>query len=223
MQRPMPDQLKTEWTRIRQLHSDAADPAWSWFIERYDPLVRALLAKRLPPADANAATAEFWAYLWQSRSLLRADPVRSLRGYLFGILNRYAAVWLRDHCRMHPLLEHLPDASATTEDDLAAWACDCLGHALATLRRTFPRDALALECFYGVGAASDALSVPEIARRMQASVASVQQHLSRGRARLRQVLLADLRRTIDSSDGYDCEVQLLFERLNQRIAGLGHG
>jgi len=213
--------LDTEWTRIRQLHAEEADAAWQWFVERYQHLVRSLLAKRLPPALVDSATREFWSYLWQSRSVLRADAERSFRAYLLGILHRYSLAWLRDHQRLpQSSLDPIDLAVDPTEDaaDLSLWAGDCLRTGIQLLRQRFPQDALALSLYYGLPHDGEEvqLSVSAIAERMQKSISSVQQHLSRGRARLRQLLADELRRTVDSASAHAAEAALLFDLIKRR-------
>lgn len=221
----MPPQLDTEWTRIRQLHASEADAAWLWFVDRYQNLVRSLLHKRLPQALVDNATREFWTYLWQSRSVLRADANRSFRAYLFGILHRYALAWLRDHQRLPQSPQDLRDFAddrPEDHDDLSLWAGDCLRTGIHLLQQRFPQDALALSLFYGLPHEGEELqlSVSAIAERMQKTISSVQQHLSRGRARLRQLLADELRRTVDSAAAHSAEAALLFDLIKKRVPDL---
>ncbi|MFN7591586.1 MAG: RNA polymerase sigma factor [Planctomycetota bacterium] len=213
--------MDTEWTRIRQLHADEADAAWQWFVERYQHLVRSLLAKRRPPALVDSATREFWSYLWQSRSVLRADAERSFRAYLFGILHRYSLAWLRDHQRLPQSSQDptgLAFAPADDGADLSLWAGDCLRTGIQLLGQRFPQDALALSRYYGLPHDGEEvqLSVSAIAERMQKPISSVQQHLSRGRARLRQLLADELRRNVDSASAHAAEAALLSDLIKRR-------
>lgn len=222
----MPPDLTTEWTRIQQLHATEGDAAWAWFIERYEPLVQSMLGKRIAPGRVEAATHEFWGYLWHSRAISRADSHRSFRGYLFGILHRFALVWQRDQTRMpRPTqadLDRAAAAPAESADDLTLWAMDCLRNGLEQLERRFPVDAQLLKRFYGFMTfdAEGPVSVSALAKLLQKSPASIQQHLSRGRARLRNLMAADLRRTVASAAGHAAEASLLFELLRKRYPDL---
>lgn len=217
--------FETEWTRIRAMNTPDADEAWRWFTERYSALVRTLLARHVPSARADRAQSDFWAYLWQSRSIARADVQRGFRPFLFGIVRRYALAWLRDDQRS-PQTDIDPEQiewrDGSTDQDLYLWAIDALGSVLAQLRKRFPQDAWVIERFYGVSGNGDIprQSVTEIASGMQKSLASVQQHLSRGRSRIRQILGNELRRTVANSAAHQAEVELLLMQLRKRMPDL---
>ena len=220
----MSGQLTTEWTRIRALHTEPADAAWAWFVDRYRTLVHSMLSRNLLAHQVEPATIEFWGYLWNSRSVLRANLHRSFRSYLFGILHRYALAWARNNARVPQTdldLEQVQSVDAHEEDD-RLWALDCLRAAFDRLQIRFPLDAMAIRLFYGIdaGGKGERLSVSGIAERMQKSIASVHQHLSRGRSRLRDLLASDLRRTVGSDEDHASEAALLFAELRRHQVDL---
>jgi DNA-directed RNA polymerase specialized sigma24 family protein len=122
-----------------------------------------------------------------------------------------------------PLHAELIEQAEDQEEDLKAWALDGLRAAMQALRQRFPQDAWALERYYGVTSDGDAvrLSVSAIAAQMQKTTSAVQQHLSRGRARLRQLIATELRRTVDSPAEQQAEAELLFAQMVKRWPDLG--
>src|SRR5262249_7114269 len=70
--------LATYWTQIDALDRARAESAWRWFVDRYRGFVRSVLARFVGSVRADAATDDFWAYVFESEVLQRADRTRRL-------------------------------------------------------------------------------------------------------------------------------------------------
>lgn len=227
---PLPDQDtgETRWSMILRMQGEGADEGWRWFLTRYEPVIRAMLQRRLPRALANDAEAEFWGYLFASRALGRADRTRRFRAYLAGIVTNFARAFQR---RQRPGGQHeggIEQLAASADHDfeqveLRAWARHTLMLALATMEAEFPAQVATLRWFYGLpdaGGAGAPITVTEIAARTGKKIATVHQDLTRGRQRLRHCIERDLRETVGNADEWRDELRLVCGAIESERPGL---
>ncbi|MBL8728397.1 MAG: sigma-70 family RNA polymerase sigma factor [Planctomycetes bacterium] len=224
----VPSTLATYWTQIGKLDQSHAESAWGWFIERYRGFVHDVLARHVGSARADAATSDFWSYLFVGDVLQRADRGRRLRGFLVGVLRNFARQWLRRQgtslapagAADEPSVVDLPE-----EEEMALWAENVLHNALAEMQRRWPNSALVLRCFYGLRDASGQperpLSVTETAARLQCNVNAVHQALHRGRQRLRHCVELELKNLVGSAE-MAAEMPLVLAAIGRRSPGLSH-
>jgi DNA-directed RNA polymerase specialized sigma24 family protein len=221
---------ETRWTRLSALHgADTAgrDRAWSWFVERYSVFVRGALSGLLRRAELVAeAESEFWGYAYLSRAFPRADRNRRFRAYLSGMVHNFALSWARKR-RLPGLapdqVEQLvaSDAQRLREADL--WAENVIANALSLLRVESPKTALAITLFYGVGTEGqfgEAKSAAEVSATLGNTLQSVYLMLFRGRRRLRELILVELRAGCEGESSLEDELKLLLGSLGLRSHGL---
>lgn len=221
--------LATYWTQIGDLDRSHAESAWQWFVERYRRFVRDVLVHLVGRANADAATGDFWSYLFESGVLQRADRSRRLRAFLVGVLRNFARQWLKKHRVAFPTV---PDADEPTcvdlqeDEEMALWASNVLHNALAEMERRWPNSALVLRCFYGLrdrnGQPGRPMSVTETAARLQCNVNAVHQALHRGRQRLRGCLELELRNLVGDCEVAE-EIPLILAAIGRQSPGLAHG
>ena len=224
-----PTTLATYWTQIDQLERSQAEDAWHWFIGRYRGFVRSVLARFVRERNAEAATDDFWAYLFTSDVLQKADRDRRLRGFLVGVLRNFARDWLRRHRSPGQDIE-LPPERATFdlhEDEvISLWAASVLHNALDQMHQRWPNSAEVLRMFYGLGdnesSPREALTVSQTADALNCTTNAVHQALHRGRKRLRACLEVELERLVGPEETQD-EIRLILGAIGQRSPGLTDG
>jgi len=223
-----PSTLATYWTQIGRLDQSRAESAWSWFVERYRGFVHDVLVRHVGSAHADAATGDFWSYLFVGDVLRRADPARRLRGFLVGVLRNFARQWLRSQGASFASLGEADPTGVVElpeDEEVALWARSILHNSLAEMERRWPNSALVLRCFYGLsdrsGQAQSQLSVTETATRLQCSVNTVHQALHRGRQRLRYCIELELKHLVGTAE-MAAEIPLVLEAIGRRNPGLSH-
>lgn len=225
---PHDDAFATRWSRIHRLHDDGAEEAWRWFIDRYDPEIRAMLRRRVPMRLVAHAESEFWGYLYVSRAVTRAESDRRFRPYLAGVVRNFARSWLRRHdepSMPEDVLELIPASGNRDleQEELRAWARHTVMLGLDSMTATYPTQANVLRWFYGLPDASGPqtpVPVTEIAARIGKNIAAVHQDLTRGRLRLRNCIEQELRDQSGSAAEWQAEMQLIFGALAAERPGL---
>ena len=225
-----PSSYSTRWSVIAQLHDGKPNDSWDWFIRRYRGYVAAVLRHLgFRAEEIDAATEEFWSYLYRSRAVERADRDGRFRAFLSGVVHNYARSWRRDQApRSQPAGEPadpdaLPDLRPTLELDL--WAAQILHLGLARLGRDHADDERALRWFYGLpgevgGDATARVRATEIARRLGCTANAMHQTLFRARNRLRDCIEREVSTTVGSSPDLREEMMLLIGVVERVRPGL---
>lgn len=218
--------LATYWTQIGELDRSQAEDAWNWFIDRYRGFVRSVLARFVTERHADAATDEFWAYLFTSDVIQKADRDRRLRGFLVGVLRNFAKDWLRRQRSPGQPVEDLPERPTFDlheDEELTLWAASVLHNALEQMHQRWPNSADVVRMFYGLGDDAEhpraALSVTQTAAALQCTTNAVHQALHRGRKRLRACIEHELERLV-GADEKEEEIRLIFDAIGSRTPGL---
>ncbi len=219
--------LATYWTHVGELDQSRAESAWTWFVERYRGFVRGVLRRFLGDAHADAATDDFWTYLFTSKVLSKADRSRRLRAFLVGVLRNFAHDWRRAHVSAQQGEdEEAPDRETFDlheDEEMSLWASNVLRNALVEMERRWPNSAEVLRSFYGLSLADDRpvepLSVSETAKRLGCNTNAVHQALHRGRKRLRSCLEAELARLVGREETAT-EIPLILSAIGRQTPGL---
>jgi DNA-directed RNA polymerase specialized sigma24 family protein len=223
----------TQWSKLERLHSDCATESWSWFISRYRQYVIAVLRRLLWKQDSvEAATEEFWGYLFSSRALERADRSGRFRSFLSGVLRNYASVWIRGNAPRPTLGEQdaqvaLPHGLPEAEE-LSLWAQQILHLGLERLGREYPAEERALRLFYGVpdqpgGDARPRQRATAIAAQIGCIANAMHQTLFRARTRLRDCIAVEVAATIGTSAQLQDELVLLTAAVGSAAPGIVEG
>jgi len=223
---PSSRNLTTRWSMLDQLGRQRAEEAWSWFVDRYRPTIRGVLARRLGAGEVDAALDEFWAYLFTHRIAARADRARRFRTFLCAVAHKYALAWRRRHGRAgiedvdaEPMWED-PPADA---EELRAWARQVLSLAMAELRASHLTSADLLRWFYGVavdGSDVQPLTVAEISARTGMKPNAIHVALCRARARLRGRIEAELAEAVADHAGLEEELRVMLAAIGAARPGL---
>ena len=219
----------TRWSVIAQLHDGKPNESWDWFIRRYRGYVAAVLRHvGFRTEEANAATEEFWSYLYSSRAVEHADRNSRFRSFLSGVVRNYAKCWRREHAigavgATDSALMEVPDLRVDV--DLELWATQVLHLGLARLGRENADAERVLRWFYGLpaevgGDAQPPIRATEIARRVGCTPNALHQTLFRARARLRQCIEKEIAITVGSSPDLRAEMLLLLGAIDNARPGL---
>lgn len=224
--------LTTQWSRIEQMQGEAGADAWQWFVDRYRSFVAAALHRMIWSRErADAASEEFWGYLFQADVIGRLRRGMQFRGFLVSTLRNYAHDWLRRNPRLAPpataaAAERQDEHALLHEDEeLALWARQILHLALQRLGREHPRHAAVLQAFYGVtpnanGQAASRRTASEIAAEHGLAANALHQLLFRARARLRECVIEEVRQTVSTKSDLESELCLLTAALGKVMPGL---
>lgn len=232
MPRDSADQA-TQWSQLEKLHSDDAADSWRWFIRRYQAYVAAVLRRLIwRPEDVEAATTEFWGYLFSSRALERADRSGRFRSFLSGVLRNYAGAWLRGNAPRPTLGEQdakvaLPAGLAESEE-LSLWAQQILHLGLERLGREYPAEEKALRLFYGLsespgGESRVPMRATAIAVELGCQANAMYQTLFRARSRLRDCIAVEVAATIGAPSDLQHELSLLTAAVGRAAPGIVDG
>lgn len=222
-----PEILETRWSRLDALQGSGSEVAWQWFVERYREFVREVLASILRRQDLiDHAEAEFWGYLFLSRTIERADRQRRFRALLFGTVRNFARAWSRKQGL--PQVDELVLQSLAAGEDgqgaaMVRWVESVVRNAMRTLEAEHPQMASCMRLFYGLGKGeADARTHPasEVAHQLGTTAQAVYMMLFRGRQRLRALVEEELRDCCQDEESYREELQLLLRVAASRLPGL---
>jgi RNA polymerase sigma factor (sigma-70 family) len=219
-----PESLATRWTQIHALHGQDAERAWQWFVERYRPFVRGILASMLGrEQQARLAEDEFWGYVWMSGALQRADRDKRFRAFLSGIVRNFARSFARQR-KMPIAAEASLDAVPAREaDELALWVDNVIANAMASLQNESRTTGRALASFYGLAGGispGQPKSASEVASALGNTTQGVYMLLFRGRKRMRELIEAELREGCSDDAAWHAEVQALLGVAASKLPGL---
>lgn len=228
-----PTTLSTRWSIISGLYGEEHEAAWNQFIRRYRSYVAAVLRRvGLPAHGVDAATEQFWGYLYSSRASQRADRDGRFRSYLSGVLRNYARKWRRDHAGAVNPVEEVPDEPQVIADDtdLGLWAEQIVHLGLTSLGREHPDDEQILRWYFGIADSPDQDCAPvariaatAIAERLGRTANAVHQALHRARARLRRRLEQEVAMTVTQTPEQREELHTLIDAINRLRPGLPEG
>ncbi len=221
-----PSALTTRWSMLDRLGQHRADEAWAWFVTRYRPSIRAILARQIGFAQVDAALDEFWSYLFTHKIAARADRARRFRTFLCAVARKYALVWRREQAGL-PSADDAPEPTcedaAADADDVRAWALHTLSLGLAALRERHADDADLLQWFYGVavdGSEVEPLTVAVIATRTSKKPNAIHVALHRARQRLRAHVEAELREVVVDVEGFEDERRVILTAIGAARPGM---
>jgi RNA polymerase sigma-70 factor (ECF subfamily) len=214
--------------------SETADKALAQLCRDYWPPLYSFVRRRgYSPADAQDLVQGFFAFLLETRAYAKTDRNKGkFRSFLLASLKHYMAdVWDREHAlkrggdqsfvsldEQMEVVEkmYVNEAPATTLNEEQAyeqqWATSLVARALARVAAEFangPKTELfdGLKPFLtgGVGLPSQT----EVAARLDMPVDTLRSHLSRLRARYRELLREEVARTIAVVEDVDEELRHL--------------
>ena len=142
--------LTTQWSRIEQMQGEDAAKAWQRFMDRYRDFVAATMHRVIwAPERADAASEEFWGYVFQNEVVGRLRRGMRFRPFLISTLRHYAYDWMRRNppppsdnpATMERLDEH---GLLHEEEEFALWTRQILSLALQRLEREHARYASTL-------------------------------------------------------------------------------
>ena len=232
----------THWSLVLDaLQSQApetAQPALAAFCQAYWPPVYTFLRRRGQSAsDAQDLTQAFFAHLLELNTLSRARSDKGrLRTFLLGSLDHFLSDQRdrdqalkrgggRQIVSMHdPLVEQEAAmfVGADTHDPKdydRAWATALVRRTWEQLRQSFAEEDKS-ELFDNLkwlilGGAETPTSHDQLAARLHLPVATLRTHLHRMRGRYRDLLRAEVARTVASPGDVNSEMHYLFELLTQ--------
>ncbi len=216
----------TRWTIIRALHGTEREAAWQWFVERYRPFVRGILASMLPRPDlVHTAENEFWGYAWMSGALQRADGQRRFRAFLSGVVRNFGRAFGRKRGMPVADDELLANVRAGdgAEGEFHLWVENVIANAMAALRAEHTGMAQAMMLFYGFSPDTGQpppLPAAEVAAAMGSTTQGVYMLLFRGRKRLRELVEAELREGCSDGKTLTEELQFLLRIAAANVPGL---
>jgi DNA-directed RNA polymerase specialized sigma24 family protein len=223
---PLASQFTTRWTIIRALHGKEREAAWQWFVERYRPFVRGILAMTLPRPDlVQAAEEEFWGYAWMSGALQRADGERRFRAFLSGVVRNFGRAFSRKRGLLVADEASLATVRADdgTRSEINLWVENVVSNALTALRAEHTGMAQAVMLFYGLSPEprqSRPLTAAEVATSMGNTTQGVYMLLFRGRKRLRKLVEEELREGCGDAQTLTEELQALLGIASANVPGL---
>lgn len=228
--------VTTHWSLIAACThgSETADEALAQLCRDYWPPLYSFVRRRgYSPADAQDLVQGFFAFLLETRVYAKTDRNKGkFRSFLLASLKHYMAdVWDREHTlkrggdqsfvsldeRMEVVEKMYVNESATTtlNEEQAyeqQWATALVARALARVGAEFangPKTQLfnGLKPFLtgGVGLPSQT----EVAAKLDMPIDTLRSHLSRLRARYRELLREEVARTIAEADDVDEELRHL--------------
>jgi RNA polymerase sigma-70 factor (ECF subfamily) len=203
--------LWSEVLKARDPSTPAAREALDRLIDLYwRPVYFFIRRKAYGVEDAKDLTQGFFTRLLESGTIGRADPARGrFRSYLLGALENFLRDELdRRHARKRERVLDFGVAETQFRPEHSFerdWALLVLERAYVKLRAEHPRDA---DLLGGLRGAS--VSYEELARRIGATEGSVKVMVHRARQRMRQLLLNELRATLEDPADGESELADLF-------------
>jgi DNA-directed RNA polymerase specialized sigma24 family protein len=212
----------TDWSLVAEAAGappgSDAEASWRALLERYRRPVRGAVLRRLRGPDGAEELADgFFSYLYSGKVLARASPGKGrFRCYLQGVLKRYLAhVRAEEAARRLEPLEQEPAVTVTPEierQEEADWAEQVLASAVERLRRESARGADLLLRTHGIAPYPRA-SAAALGAEHGLAPGAVHTAVSRARARLRQLVLDEVRSTVASRDDFALETKVIVARL----------
>lgn len=209
--------LTTRWSRLVNLDGQQADEAWAWFVNRYRPFVTRLLHRHRGDYGGGCAD-EFWAFLWTAGAIQRADPSRSFRNYLRGIVRNFAH---KQRARANDLAWNNSELVAEEAEpecerlEHASWVKNVLANALAVLP---PRQAEVLRLFYGIDCKR--LDASACAVQLRLSTKNIYVSIHKARGALGEAIKRELWDTVHTSEQHEDELSLIHGELGRTTPGL---
>lgn len=220
------DHEATRWSRLAQLHEGDAAAGWDWFIRRYRGYVVAVLRRfGIRATELDAATEDFWSYLFESRAIARAHRDGRFRSFLSGVVRNYARRWRRLAGEGQDEVVDAALVPAGEPQELHLWAGQMLQLGLVRLRAENCDHEQALRWFYGLagevgGVDAERLSGTEIAHRLGRTPNAMHQLLFRARRGLRECIVKEVAMTVESSPELRDEASILLGAIASVRPGL---
>ena len=222
----------THWSVIAG--SAADDKLLAQLCHDYWPPLYTFVRRRgYSSADAQDIVQGFFAFFLKSKGYAGADRLRGkFRSFLLGSLKHYMSdVWDRERAlkrggghefvlldeqieAVERVWSRAPSLDAMEEDRLyeQQWANSLVSHALVRLEAEFATDAkreLFCELKPFLSGGSTLPKQEEIATRLSMPIETLRSHLSRLRARYRELLRQEVARTLSPADDIDEELHHL--------------
>ena len=195
------------------------DQTWRALVERYRGVIATAVRRRCwDGARADELAADFFAYLYTGQVLAKARRERgTFRAFLQGVLKRYLThqFTLRGPGRREVALVGEVAVHETPEietAELVDWARAVLDNSLRELEAENPRSAELLRRVHGLPP-YPATSREALAAEYDLTPNALYQALFRARVRLRELVLAEVRRTVLSQADFDQESRVIIARL----------
>jgi RNA polymerase sigma factor (sigma-70 family) len=226
----------THWSVIAACArgSETADKALALLCRDYWPPLYSFVRRRgHSPADAQDLVQGFFAFLLETRAYLRTDRNKGkFRTFLLASLKHYMAdAWDRERAlkrggdqsfvSLDEQIEvvekmYVNEAAATTLSEEQAyeqrWATALVAHALARIGEEFA-NGQRIQLFNGLKPfLTGGVGLPsqtELAAKLDMPIETLRSHLSRLRARYRELLREEVARTIAVADDVDEELRHL--------------
>ena len=204
----------TAWTQIiraRGASSTPARQAWAWLIDAYwKPVYFHVRRKGHDVEEAKDLTQQFFVHFLEQDALRRVDRAKGkFRTFLLTCLDHFL---LDEHDRRTALKRRPSFDYATVEGQYSDintferdWAMTVLDRAFVRFKAAAPREARILE----VQRSGDA-RYQDLARDLGMSEGNVKVMAHRGRRRLRELLLEELRATVARPGEEQEELKALF-------------
>ena len=228
--------VTTHWSLIAACThgSETADEALAQLCGDYWPPLYSFVRRRgYSPADAQDLVQGFFAFLLETRVYAKTDRNKGkFRSFLLASLKHYMAdVWDREHTlkrggdqsfvsldeQMEVVQKmYVNEAAATTPNEEQAyeqrWAMMLVARALARVEAEFANGTKA-QLFNGLKPfLTGGVKLPsqtEVATRLDIPIDTLRSHLSRLRARYRELLRQEVARTVAVADDVDEELRHL--------------
>jgi len=237
--------LQTRWSMIDQLTAKDADTAWTWFVDRYRPFAREVLSGMMRNrAKGLRAEEEFWAYFFQARIHEKANRDMRFRGYLAGVLRRYAMEWSRkdfhaqssDEDATSPEPAYL--AVLPEDEEMRIFAMNVVHIVLRRFANGTDLDGKAagagspatvalLRAYFGIPdepgePAKPRLQISEVKRalRLEEPNNNITNRIARAKPRLRALATEEIRQTVPDGSDFETELNLIFEAIHKVVPGL---
>ena len=208
----------TDWTRVIRAREESGKALEALLDDYWKPVYFFFRRKGLPVEDAKDAVQELYSSILERRALDAVDPARGrFRTFVRMVAQRSladsndrqgAAKRGGGRARVPIGTVDPPDVAVPPERGfIRDWADETLRRSLDLLRDKVPGPWF--DVFLDHYATGD--SYGQIAQRQGVSVSDVTNWIHQARLRLRDVLLVEVRRSVDSDGEVESEIRDLFE------------